>query len=190
MQDALTMEGGAITGTAETQQERLGRLFDRNHQRLYRLALRMTSDPEEARDLVQEAFLRAAGKPDRVPDDVEGGGRWLVRVVVNLCRDRYRRRGVRRSFRERHAEEAPEPTVIDPDAEGRNVARTAIRQALVSLSPRRRVVIVLHELEGRSTPEIAEILGIAPATVRWHLVMARRDLAEILYPESQEEASS
>ncbi len=80
-------------------QERLGQLFDAHHQRLFRLALRLTAQREVALDLVQETFLRAAGRPGSIPASDAGATAWLVRVMVNLARDRWRRRKRRGRFR-------------------------------------------------------------------------------------------
>src|SRR5688572_4180066 len=74
---------------------RLGELFDLHHQRLYRLARRLTADGDAARDVVQETFLRAARAPHRVPDGRQDEEAWLVRVLVNVCRDRWRHESVR-----------------------------------------------------------------------------------------------
>ena len=156
---------------------RLGRLFDAHHRRLHRLGLRLLGDAEEARDLVQETFLRAAGAPARVPDEEPAAEAWLVRVAVNLCRDRHRRRVVRRA----HA--APMPSeVAAGDDEAARLAQWTVRAALLALPPRRRAVVVLHEIEGRSAAEIAALLGTRPVTVRWHLARARRELAKALLP--------
>jgi RNA polymerase sigma-70 factor (ECF subfamily) len=153
--------------------ERLAGLFDSHHQRLFRLALRLSADREEAQDLVQEAFLRAARKPGAVPDGAEEA--WLVRTLVNLCRDRYRRLGVRarvhETLREERETEHPEEAAV---------IRTAVRSALGRLAPRRRAVIVLHELDGVPVREVARLLGIGEVTVRWHLMAARRELARLL----------
>jgi RNA polymerase sigma-70 factor (ECF subfamily) len=153
--------------------ERLAELFDAHHQRLFRLALRLSPDREEAHDLVQEAFLRAARQPASMPDGAEEA--WLVRTLVNLCRDRYRRLGVRSRVHEslRRTEETAHP-------EEAAVARATVRAALARLAPRRRAVIVLHELEGMPAREVARLLGIAEVTVRWHLLAARRELARVL----------
>lgn len=153
--------------------EKLAGLFDTHHQRLFHLALRLSTDREEARDLVQEAFLRAARKPDAVPEGAEEA--WLVRALVNLCRDRHRRLGVRARVHEtlRRAEEPDHP-------EDAAVIRATVRAALARLAPRRRAVIVLHELEGIPVREVARLLGVAEVTVRWHLSAARRELARLL----------
>lgn len=174
----MTMAGQALGGIGEAAPaERLGRLFDAHHQRLYRLAVRMTGDPEEARDLVQEAFLRAARRPGSVPASAKGGEAWLVRVVVNLCRDRRRRRRVREAGRP----DLPS-SPIEADQESSALARATVRAALECLSPRQRAVVVLRELEERPTTEVARLLGLTRVTVRWHLAQARRELARRLLP--------
>lgn len=158
--------------------ERIGDLFDRYHQRLYGLARRLSSDAEEARDLVQEAFLRAARRPESVPPDEKRAEAWLVRVLVNLCRDRYRRLAVRRRPIVEHALEQSEPS--SPEAQA--VARASVQAALARLAPRRRAVVVLRELEGLPVAEVAHLLGMNPGTVRWYHSSARRDLARFLRP--------
>jgi RNA polymerase sigma-70 factor (ECF subfamily) len=169
--EELTLEAGA-SPTA-----RLGELFDAHHRRLYRLGLRLLGNAEEAQDLVQETFLRAAQTLGRVPADEPGAEAWLVRVAVNVARDRQRRHAVRR------ARAAPLPAQpASPDEEGPRLARWAVRTALRALPARRRAIVVLHELEGLSTGEVARLLGCAPVTVRWHLSSARRELARALGP--------
>lgn len=157
--------------------DRLAALFDAHHERLYRLALRMISDPEEARELVQEAFLRVARRPRSLPADEAAGEAWLVRIVVNLCRDRRRRRKVRDGARA----ELPSSAAA-PSAEAASVARLSVAAALSDLPARRRAVVVLAELEGRTSAEIAELLGISRVTVRWHLAAGRKELARKLAP--------
>ena len=162
---------------AEEAGERLGRLFDTHHQRLFRLARRLSSDAEEARDLVQETFLRAARRPGAVPDGESGGEAWLVRVLVNLCRDRYRRLSVRQESRSALA--VPNASQDPADAA---VARASVSAALERLPARRRAVVVLAELEELPTAEVARLLGMAKVTVRWHLSAGRKQLAAILRP--------
>ena len=155
--------------------ERIGELFDLHHLRLYRLALRMTGSDHEAQDLVQETFLRVARKPSTVPVEASAAEAWLVRILVNLSRDHFRRSRVR----ERHKTQAG-TSVIQRDHEDEIVASQAIGVALARLSPKRRAVIVMHEIEGVPASQIAEILGVTRVTVRWHLSAGRKELAELL----------
>lgn len=160
---------------ASDSRERLAALFDKQHQRLYRLALRMVTDDDAARDLVQDAFLRAAAKVESIPTEQSAAEAWLVRVLVNLCRDRFRRLKVRRD----HAAVARIHEGVG-DHESAVVAASTVRKALDSLEPRRRAVIVLHEIEGLDDKTVARLLGVAPVTVRWHLAKGRRELAAII----------
>jgi RNA polymerase sigma-70 factor (ECF subfamily) len=79
---------------------RLADLFDQHHRRLYRLARRLTGTREEAQDLVQETFLRVARSPSAVPAGSRSEEAWLVRVLVNVCRDQWRRKSSRRRLDE------------------------------------------------------------------------------------------
>jgi RNA polymerase sigma-70 factor (ECF subfamily) len=173
--DAITtISTEAMVASDDDPRERLERLFDRHHLRLYRFALRMTRGADEALDVVQEAFVRAARDASRLPADDDLAGAWLVRVVVNLLHDAYRREAVRRAFR------AAPPVQTQRDFAEAIVARDAVRFALRELPPRQRAVIVLHELEERSVAEIADELGVTRVTVRWHLAAARKRLASLL----------
>src|ERR1043166_8970460 len=76
--------------------ERLGAMFDAHHQRLFRLARRLSPNAEEARDLGQETFLRAARAQGAIPPDSEEA--WLVRVLVNIRRDEWRRQAAKKAM--------------------------------------------------------------------------------------------
>jgi len=158
--------------------DRLGTLFDSHHQRLYRLARRISRDSEEARDLVQDAFLRAARRPRSVPLPEKEAEAWLVRVLINLCRDRERRAAVRRRKK-------PEPGLPGPDPERAAVARATVQAAVGRLRPRQRAVIVLHELEDLPVRRVAELLGLAQVTVRWHISAGKEELARLLTREQR-----
>jgi RNA polymerase sigma-70 factor (ECF subfamily) len=156
---------------------RLGSLFDAHHQRLYRLARRMAGDGETARDLVQETFLRAARSPGRIPPDPAAEEAWLVRVLVNLCRDRWRRQTTRSRFELEEAVAQPRATT---DPESALIARAVVWHALANLPPRRRAVLVMHELEGATIEQVATLLDISATTVRWHLSRGRRELVRAI----------
>jgi RNA polymerase sigma-70 factor (ECF subfamily) len=179
----MTGEAIAIHAPAEAARddpggaERLGLLFDLHHQRLYRLARRLAGSAEDARDVVQETFLRAARAPASVPVGAPHEEAWLVRVLINVCRDRWRKAAVRSRV---HADPTLGRSAPPSDAEAALVARSMVHHALGRLSPRRRAVIVLYELEGAGIPAIARMLGVTPVTVRWHLSIGRRELAKAL----------
>lgn len=171
---AIAMSATADPPAADTA-SRLGTLFDLHHQRLYRLARRLSRSAEDARDLVQETFLRAARHASRVPEGSGHEEAWLVRVLINVARDRWRQAVVRQRG-------ALEIDVIaasseSADPESALLARSIIWQALQRLPPRRRAILVLYEIEGVAIPAIARLLGVAAVTVRWHLSIGRRELA-------------
>jgi RNA polymerase sigma-70 factor, ECF subfamily len=180
---ALTTSTILESAEPQTATERLARLFDACHERLFRLARRLASDREEARDLVQEAFLRAARRPGSIPEGDQLGEAWLVRTLVNLCRDRHRRVSVRSRVHASLAKAAGD----QGQTESAVVARATVQAALARLSPRRRAVVVLHEIEGVPVREVARLLGVAEVTVRWHLLSARRELARLLLDRPAEE---
>jgi RNA polymerase sigma-70 factor (ECF subfamily) len=155
--------------------DRVAALFDTHHQRLYRLARRLTSSADDALDLLQETFLRAARAPESVPVEPDREEAWLVRVLINLRRDQWRKAAVQK----RHDDPRPYERV-EPDHEAAVIARDVVWRALDVLPPRRRAVVVMHELEGLAVSTIASQLGISTITVRWHLSAGRRDLARIL----------
>lgn len=159
--------------------DRLEALFEAHHGRLYALAVRMAVAGDDASDLVQETFLRAAGARRSIPAG-DAAERWLVRVLVNLCRDRYRRRRYRG---QRRAELRLVNTTRSP--EDAVSARDAVRSALAQLPARRRAVVVLRELEDRDTADIANLLGMRPVTVRWHLSQGRQQLRSLLCGEER-----
>lgn len=157
-------------------EDRLTGLFEAHRERLHRLALRLSASRDEASDLVQETYLRAARRLGSVPRGASGEEAWLVRVLVNLCRDQWRRakvRGREEPIHEGHV-------ITRGGHEEAVVARATVRAALSNLTPRRRAVIVLHELEEKPAAEVARLLGVSQVTVRWHLAAARRQLASLL----------
>lgn len=176
------MNGQAIAMPAAMDQPhdepicRIGALFDAHHQRLFRLARRLSRSAEDARDVVQETFLRAARAPESIPHGSPNEEAWLVRVLINICRDRWRHTAVRtRAAAEGHVSpgEAAHP-------ESGLLAKAMVAQALERLPPRRRAILVLYELEGAAIPAIAKMLGVTPVTVRWHLSIGRREMAKAL----------
>jgi len=159
--------------------DRVAALFDAHHQRLYCLARRLTTSADDALDLVQETFLRVARAPGSVPSCPDREEAWLVRVLINLRRDQWRKAAVQRRYDEYTAGPHAQ-SHAESDHGSAAIARATIWRALDMLPPRRRAVVVMHELEGLPISTIASQLGISAITVRWHLSVGRRDLTRVL----------
>jgi RNA polymerase sigma-70 factor (sigma-E family) len=127
---------------------------------MLRLAYLICGNRASAEDLVQEAFVRVAGRfvELRNPDAF---GPYLKRTVINLSRKQFRRKAVERAYLEREAAQ-PQPEAADPDVH----LREEIRGGLSRLSPRQRTAIVLRFYADLSERDIAEALGCRPGTVK------------------------
>jgi RNA polymerase sigma-70 factor (ECF subfamily) len=167
----------------------LDQLVKRKTAPLLQLAHRIVGDREEARDIVQVAFLRVWEKRRRFKDRWSPNT-WLYRITTNLAIDHLRFR----KSRQRRVE--PVRWHLRRLADSRNRVElsalqqrevTAIFQSLAScLSERQRLVFVLRGVEGLDSREVAQILGCTTSTVRNHLFAARKKLrGELLrqYPE-------
>jgi RNA polymerase sigma-70 factor (ECF subfamily) len=166
--------------------ERLAALFDAHVDRLYRVARRLVPSADDALDLVQETFLRAARAVTSIPRGSDDEQAWLIRVLVNIRHDQWRKEAVRK----RHAP-ALDRHVQHDDPEEAFVIRATVWAALDDLSPRRRAIVVMAEIDGLPVAAIASLLGVSPITIRWHLSRGRRELAKRLRPllgEADEDA--
>lgn len=104
--------------------------------------------------------------------------------------DKYPSRSVRKTLtrsRFEAAESGKSPlSCTNGDVEGAVIAKASVWLALDVLSPRRRAIVVMRELQGIAIPAIASLLGISQVTVRWHLSMGRRDLITALRAHTEE----
>ena len=154
-----------------------GQLVERFAPQARRVARAVLQDPHDADDAAQDAFLAALVKLDQY-DPRRPFGPWLMRIVANAATDRRRRRTVRQV-----EPLAPELTGGGPrpDREAEQSALgDRLRDALAELPERRRIAVVLFDVEGYSHAEIAQILGIPEGTVRSEVFHARRRLRELL----------
>jgi len=154
-----------------------GQLVERFAPQARRVARAVLQDPHDADDAAQDAFLAALVKLDQY-DPRRPFGPWLMRIVANAATDRRRRRTVRQV-----EPLAPELTGGGPrpDREAEQSALgDRLRAALAELPNRRRIAVVLFDVEGYSHAEIAQILGIPEGTVRSEVFHARRRLRELL----------
>jgi RNA polymerase sigma factor (sigma-70 family) len=149
------------------------------HAKLVALGLAWTGNPETARELAQEALVRAYRSWDRVAHlDIPGA--WVRRVMINLLIDS--RRGEQRmiSLRQRLA---PSPdSAVDALDEVDHQWWDAVR----ALPDRERAAVTLHYLEDLSIAEVAEILEVTPGTVKSSLSHARQKLRAALSPSEDE----
>jgi RNA polymerase sigma-70 factor, ECF subfamily len=158
-------------------------LFRAHRQDVARLAQRMLGRASDLEDVVQEVFLQV----HRSIRDFRHGARfstWLYRVTVNVVLMHRRAAKSRPVFGE-----APESlAAIDPRPHAdeqleRRRRVQAFHRLLDRLSEKKRVVFVLHELEGLAPGEIAKIVGSPVLTVRTRLFYARRELLALLAEE-------
>jgi RNA polymerase sigma-70 factor (ECF subfamily) len=151
---------------------------------LLALAWRLTRDAEDAREIAQEAFLRAFRSLGGY-DASRSFRNWLFQIAANEARDRWRKRAREKAAFRDVFERAPSATTgsaaTDPEAgRERQEVRSDILRSLDVLSPREREVLVLRDLEELDVRETAGTLGCSTIAVRVHLSKARRKLAEVL----------
>ena len=147
-----------------------------------RLAMGMLGNPEDARDALQNAFVKAYEAIARF-DLKRPFGPWFFQILRNQCRDQLRSRKAR--FRLEALDERLELRPADPEAgperrRERAMAREILWQALESIGDEHREILVLKELQGFRYGEIAAILEIPEGTVASRLYHARRALKEAL----------
>jgi RNA polymerase sigma-70 factor (sigma-E family) len=139
---------------------------------LYATAYHRTGDRFAAEDLLQSALFSTYRAWDRITDKAAVGG-YMRRTMTNLHISAWRRRKVN----EYPTEEMPE-TVGDTDAMGGTELRAVLWQALARLPENQRTMLVLRYYEGRTDPEIADVLNISVGTVKSSIWRALRRLRE------------
>jgi RNA polymerase sigma-70 factor (ECF subfamily) len=151
-----------------------GALVVRYERKLIRVLLRLVHDEELARDLAQETFWKVYTRLEQF-DTGRRFGPWLFRVGVNVALDWLRRRdlppatSISRSTADgQRAYELP-----DPDPRIRAELAQEVRFILERIPVAYRTILVLKDLEGFSSAEVAAIVGRREATVRWKLAKAR-----------------
>ena len=186
----------ATDATVRERQERLEGEALGHLDALYRTALRLSRNPQDAEDLVQETYLNAFRSLDRFEEGTNLRA-WLFRILNNAFISQYRRRKRRPSssledvteyYLYDHLTEGGGALPIDnPEREVLDrIGDERVLQALEELPVEFRQVELLADVEGFSYREIAEILGIPIGTVMSRLYRARRRLQKVLWREAQE----
>ncbi len=160
--------------------------YDRN---IYRLALNITGNPEDAEDVLQETFLKAYANLERFKGDSRFYT-WLVRIGVNEALMKLRKRKADRTVSldepiETGDDESMPREVVDwgenPEQRyARQELNDILTQALNELEPAFRIVVYLRDVESLSTEEAAEMLDLSVPAVKSRLLRGRLKLRERL----------
>ena len=156
---------------------------------IYRLALNITGNKEDAEDVLQEAMLKAYTKLDQF----QGGSRfytWLVRIAVNEALMRLRRRSPQKEVSLDEPVEGNEKSFMPRDIEdwadnpeeqyAKVELNKILEETVAKLEPNFRTVFVLRDVENLSTEETAQILGLSVPAVKSRLLRARLKARELL----------
>ncbi len=157
--------------------EAFGTLFLRHRDRLWAVAVRTLSDPEEAADALQDAMISAFRRADSFRGD-SAVTTWLHRIVVNACLDRLRRKAARPA-----AGGTDERTLDNlavghamPDPSSDSDTSLDVMSALRTLPPDQQAALVLVDMLGYPVADAAEILGVSQGTVKSRCARGRARL--------------
>ncbi len=149
------------------------RLVKTHSGRLYRHCYAMVHNEEDARDLVQETFLRYMRTNPRLTD-TEHEKAWLLTVAMNLCRNHLRQQRA-------HTPLPLEEALLTADT----AKETPLLDRLMTLPDKVRVVLLLHYVEGYKVREIANRLHLTPSTVKMRLQKGRQLLRDSMKEEDE-----
>ena len=169
-------------------------LVEKYQSRIYSMIAGMVRDREEAHDLTQDAFVKAFRNLDRFRLEASFYT-WLYRIAKNLTIDWLRKQKRRRTdeFDEGIAARESGGTISDShlkESPSRELERSRLKDrifdAMETLSPEHRQIVLLREVEGFSYKEISDVMGIPEGTVMSRLFYARRKLQGILKADMEE----
>ncbi|MEG1633559.1 MAG: sigma-70 family RNA polymerase sigma factor [Oscillospiraceae bacterium] len=157
-----------------------------HQKKVYNLALRMLGNEEDARDMAQEALIRAYNSLESFRGDSKFSV-WLYRLTSNICIDFLRGRGRRQavSLTFESEDEPQELEISDerfsPEAVmEKSETRAAVSRGLQALSPEYREILLLREINGLSYEEIGKALTLEEGTVKSRIFRARKKLCAFL----------
>lgn len=184
---ATQQELNLISAAREGDADAYGKLVELHQDRVFATILRHVRDEHKARDLAQETFIQAY-RAIHTYEDRAKFSTWLYRIALNLVTSQHRsdvalKRGGGNAKASLDAEGMPEPdaTVRGPDENvAANEIGVIVREAIETLEDEYKSVVILRDLQGLSYEEVAEVLGLAPGTVRSRLHRGREKLREKL----------
>jgi RNA polymerase sigma-70 factor (ECF subfamily) len=153
-----------------------GALFVRHRDRLWAVAVRTLSDPEEAADALQDAMISAFRRAGSFRGD-SAVTTWLHRIVVNACLDRLRRRAARPAIStgdERLLDAVASSSVPDPSSD--TDISMDVMAALRRLPYDQQVALVLVDMLGYPVSDAADVLGVSQGTVKSRCARGRARL--------------
>lgn len=178
----ITIPGNSVALDRDQRKRLFEQFVSTESDALLRLARRVLRDPEEARDLVQDALWKAYRSLERFRGDSSMKS-WVWRITVNegikrlRSRNRWKRVSDWLGLGQRYSMEPEEKATPLPDQQVEHKKQLqAIEQVLAQLPDRQRMVVVLRYFEELSVEEIGSTLGIAPGTVKTHLIRAVRQM--------------
>jgi RNA polymerase sigma-70 factor, ECF subfamily len=183
--------GDLVAAARDGDQRAFEELVRATYADTYTLAYRLTGDEEDARDVVQESYLRAYRGLKRFRGDAQFST-WMYRITANCASTQLGRRS-----RHRHDELDDDAPIADThvDADPQALAdvgalRDRLQDALRELPPKLRTVVLLRDVYDLPHEAIAAELGISETAAKVRLHRARRKLRERLFPSRGEEAAN
>ena len=181
-EDALP-DGELIARARRGETEAFRHLVGRHSKKAYWTAYNILRAHEDSQDVAQEAFIRVYRFMDRY-DPAQKFTTWLYQIVVNLSIDAMRRR--RGHARLENVPDAASDRPGPSQEVERDERRERVREVLASLPDQYRIILALRDIEGLPSREVAAILQMNHATVRWRLHRARslfKETWELRYGE-------
>ncbi|MBW3670153.1 MAG: RNA polymerase sigma factor [Acidobacteria bacterium] len=156
-------------------------LMRRHNQRLYRAALAIVRNPDEAEDVVQQAYINAYTHL-RQFESKASFSTWLTRIAVHEAYGRLRKRRPQETIDEARELDTSDVPSIDPERDAiNNELREVLEAEVAALPDHYRLVFMLREIEGLSTAKTAEVLEVSSDVVKTRLKRARERLRAGLF---------
>jgi RNA polymerase sigma-70 factor, ECF subfamily len=174
--NVLAGDGQSLAGASPVEameQEQFAGFYARSARSLWAYLARVSRDPALADDLTQESYVRFLSASHQENGEV-AARRYLFTIATNLLRDHWRRP------RSSSLDDVPEEVFAAKGGEGQAESLAMLGPAMAQMRPRDRQLLWLAYAEGYSHHEIAEVTGLASASIRLLLFRARRKMARLL----------
>lgn len=184
-----------IKSALEGDMQSFEELIYQYEKKVYNVALRVFKNPEDAKDISQDVFIKIYKNLDKF-DNKSSFSTWLYRITTNTCIDELRKRKGKETvsidndieddegkFKREFAdnEPTPEEKVISKEGE------SEIIKSMNTLSDEHRTIIVMRDIQGLSYTEISEIIGVSIGTVKSRISRARLQLKNIILKREQKD---